>query len=309
MKKMLLTLTVALLSGIVTVNAQNVNIPDANFKAYLLGESAINTNGDTEIQVSEAIAFTGTIDCAGVGIYSLTGIEAFTVLTILLCHQNQLTTLDLSSNTALTKLSCFSNALTTLNVSNNTDLTNLDLSFNYLTLLDVSNNTALTNLICRNNQLTNLNVSNNAALYVLSCDNNQLSVLNVKNGNNGNLTDFYALSNPNLTCIQVDNAAYSSANWTNIDAITSFSENCSLSTGIDYHSLNNVIKVYPNPTTGSVFLSENYNVTLTNLTGKIIVQQQNTKAIDISNQSTGVYFILITDNKGQIVQRIKVTKE
>ena len=33
---------------------QNVNIPDANFKAYLVGESDINTNGDSEIQVSEA---------------------------------------------------------------------------------------------------------------------------------------------------------------------------------------------------------------------------------------------------------------
>ena len=39
----------------------NVNIPDANFKAYLVGDSAINTNGDNQIQVSEAIAFNDTI--------------------------------------------------------------------------------------------------------------------------------------------------------------------------------------------------------------------------------------------------------
>ena len=31
-----------------------VTIPDANFKAYLVGNSAINSNGDTEIQISEA---------------------------------------------------------------------------------------------------------------------------------------------------------------------------------------------------------------------------------------------------------------
>ena len=43
--------------------AQNVNIPDANFKSYLIGNTAINTNADTVIQVSEATAFTGTIDC------------------------------------------------------------------------------------------------------------------------------------------------------------------------------------------------------------------------------------------------------
>jgi hypothetical protein len=38
---------------------KNVNIPDANFKAYLVGNKAININGDTEIQVSEASAFKG----------------------------------------------------------------------------------------------------------------------------------------------------------------------------------------------------------------------------------------------------------
>ena len=54
---------------------QNVNIPDANFKAYLVGEPSINTNGDSEIQVSEATAFNGTIDCSFLNISDLTGIE------------------------------------------------------------------------------------------------------------------------------------------------------------------------------------------------------------------------------------------
>ena len=40
-------------------SAQNVNIPDAKFKAALVGNSSINTNGDTEIQVSEAMSYTG----------------------------------------------------------------------------------------------------------------------------------------------------------------------------------------------------------------------------------------------------------
>ena len=62
MKKLFLLLFI----GIVGIgNAQNVNIPDANFKAYLVGNTAINTNGDTEIQVSEAAAYSGQIDCSG----------------------------------------------------------------------------------------------------------------------------------------------------------------------------------------------------------------------------------------------------
>jgi hypothetical protein len=52
------------LFGITTLSAQNVTIPDANFKTYLVGNPAINTNGDGEIQVSEAAVFTGRISCS-----------------------------------------------------------------------------------------------------------------------------------------------------------------------------------------------------------------------------------------------------
>ena len=77
-------------------------IPDANFKAYLVGNSSINTNADTEIQVSEASAYTFGIDCQSANISDLTGIEAFTALTVLECEANQLTSLDLSQNIACT---------------------------------------------------------------------------------------------------------------------------------------------------------------------------------------------------------------
>jgi PKD repeat protein len=60
----------------------------------------------------------------------------------------------------------------------------------------------------------------------LDCDSNQLTCLNVKNGNNTNMTSFYATNNPNLSCIEVDNATWSTANWANIDSQTSFSEDC-----------------------------------------------------------------------------------
>jgi len=63
--------------------AQNVSIPDANFKAALLGYSAINTNGDTEIQVSEAVAFSGSINLHYLAISNLTGIEASVNITYL----------------------------------------------------------------------------------------------------------------------------------------------------------------------------------------------------------------------------------
>jgi hypothetical protein len=56
-------------------------IPDANFKAALVGNSSINTNGDDEIQVGEAEAYDGTIDVDDQGIADMTGLEAFVNLT------------------------------------------------------------------------------------------------------------------------------------------------------------------------------------------------------------------------------------
>ena len=121
MKKLLLVLLALPLIGF----GQNVNIPDANFKAYLVGNTAINTNGDNQIQVSEATAFNGTIYCYNMNISDLTGIEAFTALTKLYCRYNQLTSLNVSQNTALTYLYCQNNQLSSLNVSQNTALTRL----------------------------------------------------------------------------------------------------------------------------------------------------------------------------------------
>ncbi|MFT5844518.1 MAG: Leucine-rich repeat (LRR) protein [Saprospiraceae bacterium] len=228
---------------------QNVYIPDANFKGILVNNTAINTNGDSEIQVSEASAFTGPFNCSDSNISDLTGIEAFTALTELYCSFNQLTSLDVSNNTALTELYCCCAGLTSLDVSSNTalrlliaddnELTSLDVSSNTaleylscyrneLTSLDVSNNTALRTLYCHRNNLTSLDVSNNTALTSISCFQNELECLNVKNGNNtAFFEDISFLPNPNLTCIEVDDVEWSTSNWADcLDSQTSFSENC-----------------------------------------------------------------------------------
>jgi len=223
MKTTLLFLSVFLS---VSLYGQNVYIPDANFKAYLVGNPDINTNGDTEIQVSEANAFDGQIECFSFNISDLTGIEAFTALTELVCYGNQLTSLDLSQNTALISLECFSNQLTSLDVSQNTALTELVCYGNQLTSLDLSNNIDLERLICFNNQLTSLDVSQNTALISINCGFNQLTCLNIANGNNTNIYIFESHYNPNLICIQVDDVAWSTAYWSLIDSQTSFSENC-----------------------------------------------------------------------------------
>jgi len=219
MNKLLLLLTLAPC----LVFGQTTLIPDPNFEQAL-----IDLGYDS---VSDGSVLTANIDnitslgVSGDSISDLTGIEAFTALTYLNCKINQLTSLDVSQNTALTYLDCQSNQLTSLDVSQVVALTLLDCSYNQLISLDVSQHTVLFWLDCFSNALTSLDVSNNTALYSLDCQGNQLTCLNVKNGNNTNM-NCTADDNPNLTCIEVDDVAYSTANWTNIDPQISFSEDC-----------------------------------------------------------------------------------
>ena len=364
MKKIILSI---LILTTISVSAQNVSIPDANFKTYLVGNTAINTNGDTEIQTSEATAFTGLISCGGLTISDLTGIEAFTNLTDLRCNNNAITSLNVSQNTALTGLYCHNNSLTSLNVTNNTALTylacgdnsltslnvtqntaltklecysnlltNLDITLNtdlthlwcydnsftslnvsqntaltYLTCndnsltnIDVTQNTALTGLSCNYNSLNSLNLTQNTALTTLYCSSNSLTSLNVANGNNTAITDFYATSNPNLTCIQVDDVAWSTTNWTNIDATASFSLNCNTSTGVN-ETKKITLTIYPNPVTNQLSLNNGElkieSILILDITGKTVKTiKGNVKTIDVADLTKGIYFIQIQTEKGLI---------
>ncbi|MDB9961117.1 T9SS type A sorting domain-containing protein [Oceanihabitans sp.] len=180
-----------------TVNAQIISIPDANFKAALIAEG-VDTNSDGEIQVSEAEAETG-LRVNNQSISSLVGIEYFTNLDFLFCHDNQLTSLDVSVITTPFSLYCYNNLLTSLNFGsnirsiacNNNQLTSLDLSSainlqglecgnNQLTTLDLSNQTeAFTALDCYGNSLTTLDIEHLTMLSWLTCDGNQLTSLNL----------------------------------------------------------------------------------------------------------------------------------
>lgn len=216
-----MTVIVASLLFSASANAQNVNIPDSVFKSKLLNNININTNGDAEIQVSEAANFNGLLNVGrvlitppgggppvlvGPAISDLTGIEAFTSLTGLNCSRNSLSSLDLSANHALIELNSSYNTLTAgLNVSLNTALTELDCSYNQLTNLNISVNTALTILKCAGNQLTSLNISSNTGLTWLYCPTNQLTNLNVST--NTALTNLYFNQNQLTTLDVSDNVA------------------------------------------------------------------------------------------------------
>ncbi len=189
-----------------------VNIPNAFFKANLVKNTALNTNGDGEISVAEARNFTGKIDGNGIG-GDVIGIEYFTNLTELAIVTSQITDIDVSKNTALTQLDLNLNELTAIDISNNTALTFLNLYLNQLTAIDVSNNTVLTHLDLRDNDLTEIDVSQNKVLTTLWLNNNDLTKVNLANGNNGALTNLDLTNNPKLTCVQVDDPTNIPSAW------------------------------------------------------------------------------------------------
>lgn len=174
------------------VSAQNVFIPDANFKAALVADAAINTNADAEISYAEAYAFTGMIDVNALGITNLTGIEAFTAATGLDCSSNSITNLDLTTCTSLGSIDCSNNNLTNLRLFGLT---------------------SLSTLYCGNNSLTCLDLHSNVSLTVLDCGPNNLTSLNLKNGNNASMSMMNSLAAGSmLYYIQVDDSAAAIAN-------------------------------------------------------------------------------------------------
>lgn len=381
--------------------SQNVNIPDVTFKTYLLSQDDINTNFDDDIQVSEAMAYTDSIICVGMGITDLTGIEAFQNIRFLSCVNNQLTELNVSQNIALQELICAMNNIYSLDVSSNINLKNLRCSYNpiytlsvgnnpnlqylycennYLSALDVTQNPGLLELFCTHNSiqsldlsvhqhlqrldcssmplnhldlapsndlvyimcngnslseidltkcplleefrgvngyytqldlsncphlkrfdcpfghLTSLDFSHNPQMEVIYCFSSELTSLNVANGNNPNLQLLWATGNQ-LSCVKVDNATYSTQNWTGnnfgFDSLVYFSENCSA--GLTEKEQIE-IELYPNPATTSVNVTvsgpTNYSITSTD--GTVIASGELSAGNHLLNTGSftaGIYFV------------------
>jgi hypothetical protein len=321
--------------------AQTTAIPDANFEQELI-DLGYDSGTPDGVVLTSTISTVTFLHVYSLGITDLTGIEDFTALKQLYCGNNQLSNIDVTQNTVLELLACSNNLLTTLDISHNAELLGLYCGHNQLTNLDLNQNTLLASLNCRNNQLTALDVTLNIALEFLYCSNNLLTTLdlsqnttldnldfynnlltcfNVKNGNNSNFTQFYADNNPNLTCLEVDDAAYSTTNWVgaffSFDTQTSFSGNCNnpCTVSIEENSFSN-LSIYPNPTTGDITIDLGENVTtikatLTNNLGQVILTQSYdyTKNINLEiNAPIGIYFLQI-ESSGGATKTIKIIKE
>jgi hypothetical protein len=256
------------------------------------------------------------------------------ILTNLYCGSNKLTSLDVSLNISLIILYCDSNQLTSMNISKNINLTTFFSDKNQLTSMDLTKNIALTIFACSynklntidvavninlkliscfTNQLKSLDVSKNINLINLYCGSNQLTSLNLKNGNNPKIKKEFSdfRDNPNLTCIQVDNANYSNSNWASLkDATATYSNNCP---GLGLaENVFETVSVYPNPTQNILHID---NITLDNATvydtlgckvQTVSFDNAQNNTLDLSGLAKGTYYVYLLHDGVTEVRKVGV---
>jgi len=179
MKQLSLLIFTVVFALHIDLNAQNVYIPDANFKAELLADFSINVNGDTAIQISEANNFNGSLFLDNAGIIDITGIEEFTSITFLTLMNNQISSIDVSNNTALEEFYIDENLLTSLDVSNLSNLFSFSCANNFISNLNVNGAVNMAYFWCNDNLLTQLDVSTNINLLEMNCTDNCIGSLDV----------------------------------------------------------------------------------------------------------------------------------
>ena len=173
----------------------SITIPDTNFEQFLeTHESAVGTatnapgvwpdtmgNGTVgdNLVLHSSICCTKILNVSDKFISDLTGIASFTAVEWLQVRNNQLTSIDVSSNLSLVNLDLENNQLTSIDVTNNPSLYTLSIQQNQFTSIDLSQNFVLDQLICYHNQITTLDFSNNLAMRWIWCWNNNLTNLDV----------------------------------------------------------------------------------------------------------------------------------
>ena len=182
-----------------------------------------------------------------------------------MCYSNNLTSLDVRTNTALTYLSCGSNNLNSLDVSANTDLTYLEVQENNLTSLDLTS-------------LTNTDMSD---------------------------TNFNATGNADLNCIVVNNVTYSTSNWFNIDAGTTFTTDCNYNLAVE-KLVTEDYNLFPNPVQDILHIKSKVfidNIILLDV--HCLEKLRSTKKeINLQYLAPGVYILKIISGKKVINKKI-----
>ena len=311
MKNTLIIISFFILS---VTNAQVINFADVNFKNKLLLSSNpnflvtrdlsyqqvnIDTNGDGEIQVSEAQNI-ASIYVNSSNINSLAGLEYFINLTSIIISSNNISEFNFPTLLNLQYIQ-----------TDNTQLSNFN----------PSNHPNLLHLSCSGNQLTSLDFRNNPFFRILRCANNNLTNIYIKNNINQGLTQSYVLSD----CWSNNPLSYICADASEIPALQSFLTSCGYNLAnititsdcaLSEHSFSkNVVKVFPNPSNTGVFSVELPVVSkdkamVYNALGQKVYENNfvnQTFTLSLNFLPKGTYFLkLITENQEVFEEKLVV---
>ncbi len=69
--------------------------------------------------------------------------------------------------------------------------------------------------------------------------------------------------------------------------------------------------IYPNPSNEMIYINApiKINITIQDITGKVILHKDNPRSIDIGELATGLYMVIITDEQNNRVKMEKLVKE
>ena len=169
---------------------QHPNSPSAAYRlnaetfaddSLLAAAAAFDTDGDGRLSPAEAAAVT-VLDCSGLGLKSLSGVELFSNLEVLDASGNDLGAVDLSHLARLRVVDLSENALRDLDLAGHSSLVSLNVSDNSMDSLDLDGCTALQTLTCPGNDLARLDLSDCTALTELVCDAGQNITLPISAG-------------------------------------------------------------------------------------------------------------------------------
>ena len=158
---------------------QYLNIVDDNFKAALIGNSAIDIDNNDQISLQEANAFSGEININSLGVNSLFGLQSFTEMTVFKAASNSFISPDWNEYTSLTELWLGNNGITSIDISQLSALTTLNLIGNNLDSIELSNNQLLKTIVLTGNEIKNLDLSGLEFVEILGLGNNLLTELDV----------------------------------------------------------------------------------------------------------------------------------
>ena len=133
-----------------------VTFSDAAFERFCLERYDTDNDGRVSRYEAHAVA---TMDCAGLDIRSLNGIEAFVNLRALDCSDNLLDRLDVTRCIRLERLDCGGNVLASLDVRGLRQLASLLCMGNDLRILDLTDNVSLSRFNGSDNDFRLLNLS------------------------------------------------------------------------------------------------------------------------------------------------------